>query len=1109
LDLTDEQVFLRLVQECPTCGAEEADFRSLGLADGLALPVVAETLLAEMPVESGRDRIWLPARGRRLLIFSDSRREAARLGPLLTRSHEIQLSRALLSKTLLEAIPDARLLDRIVRDIVRLDEELRDSNLSAPERQSITEELKAKQIRLETAQEGAPLDLIAQRLKQQRGIEEFFYREGAGSQRGGADWTQAVWERNSENVRKHADRLLTAALATPGWGRNSLEIAGLAEIVYSGIEQLRPSLGCLGNLQTDEIRGQLVEVWPAFIAGILDTFRVDRVITLGDIQRDREEYDTRLGKWMSLRHRWGHDLLPLVGRFRSNQDMESRRNRFAGMVLTRLGTTEVTEELREQLLRDVFDQLVGLAGSDEYPWIRSKEHQTGESPQIALQLVFPHMKVRRPLKVYRCSITGTLWPRSIVGLSPNAKADSLLEPVSHEELDRDPRFGRMRTELSSAMAFQIGIWADEHSAQLEPEESRRIQFLFERGARNILSATTTMEVGIDIGGLSAVMMGNVPPGRANYQQRGGRAGRRADGSSLVATYSRATAFDQAVFHDFEGFFHKPLRTPTVLLGRERFGRRHLNAFLLGEFFRQIYPVGTHVGAMDAFKKIGWLCGRPRLPVLRTNEPIRDVLTYDGPGELLHPQSWWREGGVVAKQFEHFLEHLVAHKTIETGNVSQLLAGTPLSRDLSGVLEVVLETFQKAWQSWSSEFDSLVVDWQHRIHDQNRRTLNGIARQANTMWSKTVIEELALRRFLPRYGFPLGLQSLTVQPERDNSRIVRLERDGILAISEYVPGSDVLAGGMTYTSRGVLSYWEKDSKEQNFGERLWQYACASGHSWISRSPDSADRCVYSECGEHRKDQGRILLIPKYGYSTALWDPPSWSGAQERVGTLTLTNAEFLTSQGSEASRAFAGIPGLIALFSEGSNLLASNAGEDELGFCICTRCGYAESEKTVGTGALGLPKSFLNHTPLNRTHGVCLKAGEDPILRNHHLAALHNTDLIQLDFSGLGSALNRQDQVVTLGYALKLAGAEMLELDHRELGVVAARLGHTKRWGFRSSIVPRAVQAMHSNCSRMAGAGSTQQFRFCIEIVTMIVVARPRASDAFSLRAANSIMRRVC
>ena len=50
IDLTDEQVFLRFVHYCPNCGADEDEFQPLGLTDGLALPVVAETLLSEMPV---------------------------------------------------------------------------------------------------------------------------------------------------------------------------------------------------------------------------------------------------------------------------------------------------------------------------------------------------------------------------------------------------------------------------------------------------------------------------------------------------------------------------------------------------------------------------------------------------------------------------------------------------------------------------------------------------------------------------------------------------------------------------------------------------------------------------------------------------------------------------------------------------------------------------------------------------------------------------------------------------------------------------------------------------------------------------------------------------
>ena len=130
------------------------------------------------------------------------------------------------------------------------------------------------------------------------------------------------------------------------------------------------------------------------------------------------------------------------------------------------------------------------------------------------------------------------------------------------------------------------------------------------------------------------------------------------------------------------------------------------------------------------------------------------------------------------------------------------------------------------------YDGLVDEWVRRLGRQKRRLisqLNAIAHQADALWETTVIEELGTREFLPRYGFPIGLQSLTVPSGRSVSRApIKLERSGILAVSEYVPGSKVLVGGRTYTSQGVLPAWRKGAEETGFGKRCWKYVCDAGH-----------------------------------------------------------------------------------------------------------------------------------------------------------------------------------------------------------------------------------------------------------------------------------------
>lgn len=305
------------------------------------------------------------------------------------------------------------------------------------------------------------------------------------------------------------------------------------------------------------------------------------------------------------------------------------------------------------------------------------------------------------------------------------------------------------------------LWKDKkHMARLHCEEltgqtpksdTRRRQRLFQgRHWKNevqeveeidLLSVTTTMEAGVDIGSLSAVMMGNVPPQRFNYQQRVGRAGRRGKPLSIALTVARGNSHDQTHYAQSERMVSATPPDPYLELKRVEIFTRVVHKEILHRAFLS-FTLEADQSSDNVHGDFGW--------------------TSDWPDFTDNVRQWIDTHEDEIKQI-----------------IDLLRVGTQLE-------ETTATIYEEIQKDLVNQIDEVAAD-------EFRYTQLALS------------ERLANAGFLPMFGFPTKTRYLYTEEPKLLPPKDAIDRSLDVAISEFAPGSEIVRDKKLLLPVGVVFY----------------------------------------------------------------------------------------------------------------------------------------------------------------------------------------------------------------------------------------------------------------------------------------------------------------
>jgi replicative superfamily II helicase len=558
--------------------------------------------------------------------------------------------------------------------------------------------------------------------------------------------------------------------------------------------------------------------------------------------------------------------------------------------------------------------------------------------------------------------------------------------------------------------------AAEHSAQVPADVRERIENQFKGQAEhvNTLVCTPTLELGVDIGALDAVLMRNVPPSAANYWQRAGRAGRRHR-MAVDVTYAQATNFDLAYFREPLKLLGGAVEPPRFNLKNALLVEKHVHACVLSALH------GLARSLRDAER-------------LEVEEVLARCFPSTLKPYLFTPGGEVRSDVLDVRELQGLIQR---HRQAVLGAVERAFRESWPREDVDAVSEAriasivdgmaqgladVLQRFKRRLDWARGELARLareeaqkgVLDPEDQAHRRRcQRVIERMKGQAQRTRAQAqgsgddsdTMGALAREGFLPGYGLESGSIIGTAEPPRMTQGLSEfdLPRAPTIALREYVPGNAIYANGFRFVPRRFQLSPDDTMRFRIDGAK--QVVSELGVNDQAATLGAEDLRAVPVCDVLLPSQSQISDEEDFRFQMPVAVYSLERGAH-RGGTAWTWGERSL--QGRRAVQ--------LRMVNVGPK---GEVGDGRLGYLLCLACGQSQSPYASARSREEFQKKHLERC-------------------NHRVEPTGFFADVEVDVLGLHDATDRTD-AFSLIEAMRMGAARVLDMEVEDLQITS--IGH--------------------------------------------------------------------